>query len=164
MNKGTCKFYTGDHHNAHCAAGVCYRDVTTEPDRIEGSAFRKPCIDWEEFYRQRGRKGFDNEAQAQEWARRGHCVKREEPSKEEIAAYETETEARFNEVVASLNKGIVPPGVMVCGPGTFGQCKCNCPDGPCEHIWDGEVVEEDGMSTATCSRCDKWQINHDMWL
>lgn len=179
VNRGTCKFYNGDFHNTHCEAGVCYRDVTTEPDRIEGSAYRKPCIDWDLWNRAKGRAGFDNEIQAQEWAKRGHCDKREEPTDTEIDAWEAEVEARTNEVLASLKKGIVPPGVMVCGPGTFGKCKCNCPDGPCEHVWDGpEARDEDPdaeeiegenyvpspVVTATCSRCGKWQINHDMWL
>jgi hypothetical protein len=164
MNRGTCKFYTGDHHNTHCAAGVCYRDVTTEPDRLTGSAFRKPCIDWEEFNRQHGKQGFDNQLQAEEWAKRGHCDKREEPTDQEIADWQAKMDRHTAEVIASLEKGVVPPDVMVCGPGTFGVCKCNCPDGPCEHVWDGEIVEEDGMTTVTCSRCGKWAVNHDMWM
>lgn len=45
FKRGTCKFYNGDFHNECCEAGVNYRDVTTDPDVIEASAYRKPCID-----------------------------------------------------------------------------------------------------------------------
>lgn len=163
MNHGTCKFYNGDYHNECCEAGVAYRDVTTEPDDINGRAFRKPCIDWDLWNKAHGKDGFDNDSQAEDWAKRGHCEKRQEPSKEEVDEWEAEVNRRTDEVLASLAKGIVPPGVMVCGPGTFGACKCNCPES-CEHVWDGETAEEDGMSTATCSRCGKWAISHDMWV
>lgn len=43
-------------------------------------------------------------------------------------------------------------------------CYCACPDGPCQHVWDGPTVEFDdgcGMTT-TCSRCGEWSFNHDM--
>lgn len=178
MNHGTCKFYNGDFHNERCEAGVAYRDVTTEPDRNEGSAYRKPCIDWELWNKAHGRTGFDNERQAEEWAKRGQCDKRQEPTNEEVQGWEAETKRRTDEVVESLSRGIVPPGVMVCGPGAFGKCKCNCPTS-CEHVWDGPVVRDEdpdsaeilgdeyvpsSVETATCSRCGKWQINHDMWM
>lgn len=178
MNHGTCKFYNGDYHNERCEAGVAYRDVTTEPDNIDARAYRKPCIDWELWNKAKGRPGFDNEGQAQAWAKRGHCDKRQEPADEEVTEYEAELKRHTAEVVASLNAGIVPPGVMVCGPGSFGKCKCDCPKS-CEHVWDGPVARDEDpdseeilgdeyvpsqVTTATCSRCGKWQINHDMWL
>jgi len=55
--------------------------------------------------------------------------------------------------------------VNVCGPGSA-QCKCQCPDGPCEHQWDGAWYEsEDGrMGTSTCSRCGMHRIDHDLWV
>lgn len=48
-----------------------------------------------------------------------------------------------------------------------GDCYCACPDGPCQHIWDGpEYTEEpEGggfMSSVTCSRCGAPAIYHDM--
>lgn len=48
-----------------------------------------------------------------------------------------------------------------------GPCYCACPDGPCQHVWDGpEYTEEpDGggfMSSVTCSRCGTPAIYHDM--
>ena len=43
-------------------------------------------------------------------------------------------------------------------------CYCDCPDGPCQHTWDGpEYVAEDGcMSSVTCSRCGTVAAYHDM--
>lgn len=48
-----------------------------------------------------------------------------------------------------------------------GPCYCACPDGPCQHIWDGpeytEELEGGGlMSSVTCSRCGTPAIYHDM--
>lgn len=165
MNHGTCKFYNGDFHNTHCAAGVAYRDVTTRPDDINGHAFRSPCIDWDVWNKAHSKNGFDNELQAAAWAEHGHCDKREEPTKEEVAEWEAEVEKRTAEVVESLNRGVVPDGVIACGPSTIGICKCNCPTS-CEHVWDSPVEENEvaGFSTVTCSRCGKWQMNHDMWV
>lgn len=162
MNHTTCKHYNGDHHNTHCGAGVCYRDVTTEPDRLEGSAFRKPCVDWDKWHGYETRP-WDNEKQKQEWALTGHCDKWEAPTQAEIDADEAEWKQRADEIVESLNRGVVPPGVIACGPGTVGKCKCSCPES-CEHVWDGEPVEEEDMATRTCSRCGKWAMNHDMWV
>ena len=46
----------------------------------------------------------------------------------------------------------------------FDVCYCNCPDGLCEHSWDGPTYEsEDGcMMSATCSRCGAVAAYHDM--
>jgi hypothetical protein len=44
------------------------------------------------------------------------------------------------------------------------DCYCACPDGPCQHIWDGPDIEFDdghGMS-ASCSRCGTLAFSHDM--
>ena len=49
------------------------------------------------------------------------------------------------------------------GPGSH-QCVCNCPDGPCEHVWDGPTEEGDNYHSATCSKCGKSAISHDMWV
>jgi hypothetical protein len=56
--------------------------------------------------------------------------------------------------------------VHVCyGPGSP-KCKCRCPDGPCEHVWDGPTwTSEDGRaSSATCGRCGMIAMDHDMWV
>jgi len=43
-------------------------------------------------------------------------------------------------------------------------CYCNCPEGPCEHKWDGpEWVSADGCAaSSTCSRCGITAMSHDM--
>lgn len=43
-------------------------------------------------------------------------------------------------------------------------CYCNCPEGPCEHKWDGEPYQsDDGCGwSRTCSRCDCTAMSHDM--
>lgn len=48
-----------------------------------------------------------------------------------------------------------------------GDCYCNCPEGPCQHIWDGPEYTEESegggfMSSVTCSRCGTPAIYHDM--
>jgi hypothetical protein len=85
MRPGTCKHFNGSYHNKTCLAGVCYRDVTPDPDK-PGSALREPC-------RTRMLFSNPNEAQRKSFDGRGKCEKYAEPSKEEIAAYEAETEA-----------------------------------------------------------------------
>jgi len=47
--------------------------------------------------------------------------------------------------------------VFVCPQG----CKCQCPDGPCEHVWDHWAETENG-GTAICSRCGMDAMSHDM--
>ena len=44
------------------------------------------------------------------------------------------------------------------------SCYCACPDGPCEHSWDGPMYEsEDGcLSSTTCSRCGMTSFSHSM--
>lgn len=43
------------------------------------------------------------------------------------------------------------------------SCYCNCvEDGPCEHEWDGEPYESDGLWTTTCSRCGTTSFSHSM--
>jgi hypothetical protein len=44
MRKGTCKFHIGSHHNTHCAAGVEYKSVLSDPNRLEGSAYRPRLV------------------------------------------------------------------------------------------------------------------------
>lgn len=46
-------------------------------------------------------------------------------------------------------------------------CYCDCPDGPCQHVWDGPEYTEESegggfMSSVTCSRCGTPAIYHDM--
>ena len=58
--------------------------------------------------------------------------------------------------------------ISTCGPSTD-KCKCQCPDGPCEHIFDGPTIEGDdidggGWSSVTCSRCGMSALSHSMWV
>ena len=55
--------------------------------------------------------------------------------------------------------------LIACGPGSA-KCKCACPDGPCEHKWDGAWVKTDdqGGESVTCSRCGKVAMDHDLWV
>ncbi len=50
--------------------------------------------------------------------------------------------------------------------GTRKICRCECPDGPCEHQWDGPWVEINlgggGGDSVTCSRCGITAIGHDL--
>lgn len=41
-------------------------------------------------------------------------------------------------------------------------CYCACPDGPCQHKWDGPDREEYCMVSKTCSRCGTVAAYHDM--
>lgn len=42
------------------------------------------------------------------------------------------------------------------------ECYCACPDGPCQHIWDGEPWTDDNSYSTTCSRCGEVAMFHDM--
>jgi hypothetical protein len=45
------------------------------------------------------------------------------------------------------------------------DCYCDCPDGPCQHVWDGPEYVEEGpsyMCSVTCSRCGAVAAYHDM--
>lgn len=59
--------------------------------------------------------------------------------------------------------------IHICWGSSSPTCKCECPDGPCEHQWDGEPYEGPGpfgdgyCESATCSKCGMPRINHDMW-
>lgn len=130
MNKGTCKFYNGSWHNTHCDCGVRYADVTTGKEQEPGSAFRKPCVDWET-----GRPGLQpmTESQKIEWDRRGTCDKRQEPSDEEIKAEEKVMEehiakmmivATFLKPIRHEHKGKGYAGVLEC-PACKGKLHVN---------------------------------------
>ncbi len=90
MNAGTCKHYTGSHHNKTCAAGVCYDDVTTDPRNPVGKALRLPCHSkpWPKA----------TESQLAHYHNRGTCAKYEEPTRADIAI----SNARANAAVVRL--------------------------------------------------------------
>lgn len=41
-------------------------------------------------------------------------------------------------------------------------CYCACPDGPCQHVWDGPDYVDDTCVSGTCSRCGAVAMFHDM--
>lgn len=90
MSPDTCKHYNGDHRNEQCKCGVKYRDVTSEPDRRFGIAFRKPCVNWVEFHKLHGEKM--SAQQLAEWEKRGKCDKFELPTQDEIRKYDEEVQ------------------------------------------------------------------------
>jgi len=55
--------------------------------------------------------------------------------------------------------------LFVCGPSNA-KCRCGCPDGPCEHVWDGAMVELDEWRcvSVTCSRCGITAVSHSLWV
>jgi hypothetical protein len=122
MQKGRCKHLNGTHENTHCLAGVAYRDVVTDPDDNLGIAFRYPCTDMARIYG--AKRGTSmSETQAANYARRGTCAKFEEPTDEEIAAYEARIEERHKQFMLALplidrikkeHKGATWQGVETC--------------------------------------------------
>lgn len=170
MQKGKCKFFNGIQHDT-CEAGIAYKSVTPNPETLEGSALRIPCITKENM------KYPLSEAQLADIANKGTCANYTDPTDEEVEADERESKERLAFVLSELAEGRTPDGVLVCGPGS-NACKCNCPTS-CEHVWDGpEVRDEDPDSeeamgdeyvpsevfTKTCSRCGKWAFSHDMMV
>jgi hypothetical protein len=45
-----------------------------------------------------------------------------------------------------------------------GACYCACPEGPCQHVWDGPdyASEDECCVSITCSRCGTPAVYHDM--
>ena len=86
------------------------------------------------------------------------------------------TDAEFEELKRKRDESIAASVAALCAEHGWnpvdahvhvsgaGSCYCACPDGPCQHIWDGPSVEFDdghGMSV-TCSRCGTLAFSHDM--
>lgn len=94
MKNGTCKHYTGTFHNTHCGAGVCYRDVTTDPDEQEGSALRIPCHS-QPFPQ-------STPSQLEHFNRRGSCGKYEEPTAEELAEFDRDMEDAIAQTMLAI--------------------------------------------------------------
>lgn len=93
MKTGTCKHFNGTHHNTHCEAGVCYRDVTTDPDQLEGSGLRIAChsLPWKR----------STPSQMEHFNRRGKCNKYEDPTPEEIAADRAVIQAMMDRMMSA---------------------------------------------------------------
>lgn len=84
------------------------------------------------------------------------------------------TEAEFDELKRKRDEAMAGVVDAVCakqgwdrGKVTFHAhgfhgCYCACPEGPCQHVWDGPEHSDDGMVSATCSRCGTVAAFHDM--
>jgi len=86
------------------------------------------------------------------------------------------TDAEFEELKRKRDEAILATVKRVCeeqgwDPATVrthvsgsDHCYCACPDGPCQHIWDGpeHVSEDEHLFSATCSRCGSVAFYHDM--
>ncbi len=129
MNIATCKFYNGDYLHTHCKAGVCYRDVTTDPDCIEGVAFRKPCIDHIKRNHESG-SNWDNVHQRENYALRGHCDKRQFPTAEEVDEFERQSEAKFRDHMEGIRNNRCPTHKIPITKVQVGKCvyanPCGC--------------------------------------
>lgn len=69
-------------------------------------------------------------------------------------------------VNAAIRKAAAELGVEMSEvKSTFNPCACYCAcasGGPCEHKWDGKVLEFESGWTTTCSRCGATSMSHDM--
>lgn len=101
------------------------------------------------------------------WAKKHYCAAEVTVARpDSINLIRNRLEAQ---VEAMRRDGMTPHDTAIaCGPSTP-TCRCKCPDGPCEHVFDGPFIEhrdEDGChtGTATCSRCGMEAIVHDLWV
>ncbi len=51
----------------------------------------------------------------------------------------------------------------VCGP--QGECGCQCPDGPCGHVWGDEAKHVGGCAySVVCIKCGMSALSHSKWV
>jgi hypothetical protein len=84
------------------------------------------------------------------------------------------TEAEFDELKRKRDEGLAACVDALCAKYgwsrkevTFhasgaGPCYCACPEGPCQHVWDGPEERGEDHQSATCSRCGASAMMHDM--
>ena len=53
--------------------------------------------------------------------------------------------------------------IHTCGPSSS-TCKCQCPDGPCDHDFRGCVDQGNGCYSAVCTKCGLPAIQHSLWV
>jgi len=121
VNDHTCKHFNGMMNKA-CDAGVVYDTVTIDP-KAPGSAYRKPCIQWDKWQRLDGSQCTPE--QLAEYAKRGTCSKFELPSEEELKAHELAITAMLNRMgkVAPLIKRVKTEHKGESWQGIF-ECPC----------------------------------------
>jgi hypothetical protein len=93
------------------------------------------------------------------------------PSDEEFERLKRVQMEELNKIVASVcaDMGWDPKETMVHTSPGMNSCYCACPDGPCQHKWNGpehsELDESDKyvvMVSGTCSLCGAVQAYHDI--
>lgn len=85
------------------------------------------------------------------------------PTEEEFAELRRIRDNALKEVVAkTCEKMGWDPGEVHVHASHAGECYCACPEGPCQHTWDGPEWTDDNSSSATCSRCGAIAMYHDM--
>ena len=52
---------------------------------------------------------------------------------------------------------------FVCGPQSD-TCKCQCPDGPCEHDFQGCQDMGGGCYSSVCTKCGMPAVQHSLWV
>ena len=86
------------------------------------------------------------------------------------------TEAEFEELKSKRDEAVSKMVESICkkqgwDPNTVTShvshsygCYCACPDGPCQHLWDGPeyVSDDECMMSVTCSLCGAVAAYHDM--
>lgn len=78
----------------------------------------------------------------------------------DFEALRAERNAKHAELVQRLaGEGWNASGCMHNDPNA---CYCACPDGPCEHKWDGAPYQDDQMWSTTCSRCGILSYSHSL--
>lgn len=89
---------------------------------------------------------------------------RERPTDAEFDELKHKRDAAISETVASIAKewGVEPSKMAFHSREHGADCYCACPDGPCQHVWDGPEYREECMSSVTCSRCGAVALYHDM--
>lgn len=94
---------------------------------------------------------------------------KERPTDAEFEELKRKRDAGLEAVVqaAADKMGWPRSGVTFHASGLHG-CYCACPDGPCQHKWDGaevKLLDDNGWScgsTSTCSKCGTEAIAHDI--
>lgn len=93
---------------------------------------------------------------------------KQRPTDEEFAELKRKRDEAIETIAQCVAKRLGVDRKDVCFHASGADnCYCDCPDGPCQHVWDGpEYVEESEgggyMSSVTCSRCGMPAIYHDM--
>ncbi len=49
-------------------------------------------------------------------------------------------------------------------PRVVDECRCECPGGPCDHVFDGPPIATGSFAGSfACSRCGVAMDHHDLW-